>query len=58
MDTGGCTFVALSRLKTLNGLYFKGKCLDRLLKINKSPDIKQRMTEERRLESLEYKMTV
>ena len=52
----GCTFVALSRLKTLEGLYFKGKSLDRLLKLNKSPEIKQRISEERRLDMLEMKL--
>ena len=54
----GCTYVALSRLETLGGLYFKGKTLSRLLKINDSSDIKQRIKEEKRLDLLESKLEV
>ena len=45
----GSTYVALSRLKTFEGLYFVGKTLDRILKLNGRGDLKLRKKEEQRL---------
>ena len=47
--TGGITFVALSRLKTFEGLYLQPMSWSRLQQINDKTMIKQRIQEEDRL---------
>ena len=49
---GGITFVAISRLRSLDGLYIQPMPWERLLQINKKVTIKQRIQEELRLFSL------
>ena len=49
---GGITLVAISRLKTIEGLYIQPVPWERLLQINKKVTIKQRIEEELRLSSL------
>ena len=48
----GCTFVALSRLKTLSGLLIQPMTFERLQSIGKLKRMQQRITEEERLNSL------
>ena len=49
---GGITFVALSRLKTIEGLYLQPMAWKRLQQINDKVMIKQRIKEEVRLTRL------
>ena len=48
----GCTFVALSRLKSLSGLLITPMTLERLQAIGKMKQTQQRLTEEERLNSM------
>ena len=48
----GCTFVALSRLKSLSGLLIQPMTYNRLQNIGRLKRIQQRITEEERLRSL------
>ena len=49
---GGLTYVALSRLRTMQGLYIKLMTWPRLESINKKVIIKQRLNEEQRLKRI------
>ena len=53
--SGGITFVALSRLKTFEGLFLKPMKWGRLNQINKKVMIKKRILEENRLKSFYLK---
>ena len=48
----GCTFVALSRLKTLSGLLIQPMSFERLKSIGHLKRLQQRLKEEERLERL------
>ena len=48
----GCTFVALSRLKSLSGLLIQPMTYNRLQNIGRLKRIQQRIIEEERLRSL------
>ena len=50
---GGITYVALSRLKTIDGLYINPMSWERLLQINNKVIVKQRIQEEARLTALD-----
>ena len=50
---GGITYVAISRLKTIDGLYINPMSWERLLQINNKVIVKQRIQEEARLSALE-----
>ena len=50
----GMTYVALSRLKTIKGLFFKSKCYERLQKINTSTMLRLRKEAELELHKFEY----
>ena len=49
----GMTYVALSRLRTIEGLFFKSKAFDRFQKINDSVMLRLRKLAERDLKDLE-----
>ena len=49
---GGITYVAISRLKTIDGLYINPMSWERLLQINNKVIVKQRIQEEARLSAL------
>ena len=53
---GGITFVALSRLKTFDGLFLKPMSYQRIDQINKKVMIHQRIKEEKRLQKLYEKI--
>ena len=55
-QSGGITFVALSRLKTFEGLFLKPMTWTRLEQINKKVMIKQRILEQKRLLKLQERM--
>ena len=48
----GCTFVALSRLKTLSGLLIQPMTFERLQAISKLKRMQQRIWEEERLKTM------
>ena len=48
----GCTFVALSRLKSISGLLIQPMTLERLQSIRTLKRIEQRISEEERLKTL------
>ena len=54
---GRITYVALSRLKTIDGLFLKSPTWPRLEQINNKVTIRQRINEEQRLLDM-YKKTV